>query len=404
MPDDHNPAQSVGGEPPFSTTDEVLRLFREHRKAANGDDALDNPELEQLFCSLSKGLDEGIPESAPGVQPAGTLTLEDLAAGLVPPLALGEISPAQPDREHVVACPACGSANPAATHFCGMCGHELAKSESATAGVSGNGAESATALRAVPEAATTQPAAAAGRSSRWGLKLAFLVLGSIILGLVVYQRLLWREPLLVKWISNLPAMLSLKSSAVTTPAPVKTPAHPAPEAPLPIPVIRQPNTLARPPRTAPPITVRQPLPGPALEDSPVPQPAELPAAIHASDTAAPVAVAPVPTEHAPVQAAPTPPPPAPVKVSEGVAQGGLIFKVNPEYPAVARAARIQGSVLMHAIIGTDGSVQRLQAINGNPLLLRSAMEAVKRWRYRPYLLDGKPVEVETSITVNFKGE
>jgi len=136
----------------------------------------------------------------------------------------------------------------------------------------------------------------------------------------------------------------------------------------------------------------------------VPQPAELPAAIHASDTAAPVAVAPVPTEHAPVQAAPTPPPPAPVKVSEGVAQGGLIFKVNPEYPAVARAARIQGSVLMHAIIGTDGSVQRLQAINGNPLLLRSAMEAVKRWRYRPYLLDGKPVEVETSITVNFKGE
>ncbi len=403
MPDDHNPAQPVGHEPPSSTTDEVLRLFREHRKAANGDDALDNPELEQLFGSLSKGLEEGIADSALGVQPAGSLTLEDLAAG-VPPLALGEIPPAQPDREAVVACPACGSANAAATYFCGMCGHDLAKSASATARVSGNGTESATALRAVPEADATQPAAAVRRSSSRGLKLACLALCCIVLGLVVRQWQLWREPFLMKWISSSPAMPSGQSSVVAPPAPAQAIAQPAPGTLLQVPAIRQPNTPTRPPKTAPPTTVRQPLPGPAPLGSPVAQPAELPAAIHVPETAAPAAGTPVSTERVPVQAAPAPTPPVPVKVSQGVVQGALIFKVNPEYPAVARTARVQGSVLMHAIIGTDGTIQRLQVISGNPLLVRSAMEAVKRWRYRPYLLDGKPVEVETNITVNFKGE
>jgi len=101
---------------------------------------------------------------------------------------------------------------------------------------------------------------------------------------------------------------------------------------------------------------------------------------------------------------PAPTRPAPVKVSQGVVQGALVSKVNPDYPRVARAARIQGSVVMHAIIGTDGTVQQLQVISGNPLLVGAALEAVKKWRYRPYLLDGIPAEVETTITVNFKGE
>jgi protein TonB len=59
---------------------------------------------------------------------------------------------------------------------------------------------------------------------------------------------------------------------------------------------------------------------------------------------------------------------------------------------------------MHAIIGTDGSVEQLRLISGNPLLVKAAMEAVKMWRYQPFLLDGKPVEGETDITINFKGE
>lgn len=84
--------------------------------------------------------------------------------------------------------------------------------------------------------------------------------------------------------------------------------------------------------------------------------------------------------------------------------GELIFSVNPQYPPAARSARVQGSVVMHAIIGTDGSVEQLRLISGNPLLVGAAMEAVRMWRYRPFLLDGKPVEGETDITVNFKGE
>ncbi len=199
-------------------------------------------------------------------------------------------------------------------------------------------------------------------------------------------------------------MPSGQSAVVAPPAPAQAIAQPAPGTLPQVPAIRQPNTPAKPPKTAPPTTVLQPLPGPAPVGSPVAQPAELPAAIPVPATAAPVASAPVPTEPVPVQAAPAATPPAPVKVSQGVVQGALIFKVNPEYPAVARAARVQGSVLMRAIIGTDGTIQRLQVISGNPLLVRSALEAVKRWRYRPYLLDGKPVEVETNITVNFKGE
>jgi protein TonB len=87
-----------------------------------------------------------------------------------------------------------------------------------------------------------------------------------------------------------------------------------------------------------------------------------------------------------------------------VAQGGLIFKLDPEYPPVARLARIQGAVVLHAIIGKDGSVQQLQVVSGNPLLAGPALNAVKNWRYRPYLVDGQPVEVETTVTVNFKGE
>jgi periplasmic protein TonB len=103
---------------------------------------------------------------------------------------------------------------------------------------------------------------------------------------------------------------------------------------------------------------------------------------------------------APVAAAPEP---KPAKISQ-VSPGVLISRVNPQYPPAARAARVQGAVVMHAVIGTDGTIQQLRVISGNPLLVNAAMAAVKQWRYRPYLLGGTPVEGETDITVNFKGE
>lgn len=83
------------------------------------------------------------------------------------------------------------------------------------------------------------------------------------------------------------------------------------------------------------------------------------------------------------------------------AEGNLVHKVQPEYPPIARAAGIQGTVLLRAIISKTGTIESLNVVSGHPMLVRSAIEAVKQWRYRPYMLNGEPIEVETEVTVNF---
>ena len=83
-------------------------------------------------------------------------------------------------------------------------------------------------------------------------------------------------------------------------------------------------------------------------------------------------------------------------------EGLLIHKVTPVYPQLAIIARQQGTVYLHAIIAKDGTIQQLQAISGPPLLIKAAADAVAQWRYKPYKLNGEPVEVDTTITVNFK--
>jgi protein TonB len=90
-----------------------------------------------------------------------------------------------------------------------------------------------------------------------------------------------------------------------------------------------------------------------------------------------------------------------VRVSQGVSAGLLVRKVQPNYPPLARQARIQGSVLLQAEISKDGSIENLRLISGHPMLAPAAIEAVKQWKYKPYFLNGEPVEVETQITVNF---
>jgi protein TonB len=101
---------------------------------------------------------------------------------------------------------------------------------------------------------------------------------------------------------------------------------------------------------------------------------------------------------------PVPPPPAlvahPPRISH-MMEGNLIYRLQPEYPALARSAHIQGTVVLSAIIGKDGTIQNLRVMSGHPMLVRAAIEAVTRWRYRPYLLNNEPVDVETQITVNF---
>jgi protein TonB len=90
-----------------------------------------------------------------------------------------------------------------------------------------------------------------------------------------------------------------------------------------------------------------------------------------------------------------------VRVSSGVSTGLLIRRVNPTYPPLARQARIQGQVVLHAVISKDGSIEGLTLISGHPMLAPAAIDAVKQWKYKPYLLNGEPVEVDTEVLVNF---
>jgi len=90
-----------------------------------------------------------------------------------------------------------------------------------------------------------------------------------------------------------------------------------------------------------------------------------------------------------------------VRISQGVTRGLLIQKVEPQYPTLARSARVQGDVVLSAIIDTSGQITNLQLVSGHPMLVPAAIAAVTQWRYKPYLLNGQPVEVETTITVIF---
>ena len=89
-----------------------------------------------------------------------------------------------------------------------------------------------------------------------------------------------------------------------------------------------------------------------------------------------------------------------VHLSEGVAQGLLMRKVPPAYPPLARQAHVQGKVILKVRISKSGDVVNLRLVSGHPMLAPAAMEAVKQWKYQPYLLYGDPIEADTNVTVN----
>ena len=89
-------------------------------------------------------------------------------------------------------------------------------------------------------------------------------------------------------------------------------------------------------------------------------------------------------------------------ISQGVSQGLLIKKVSPAYPSNAMRMRIEGSVQLLATISRAGNITAVKIVSGEPMLTRAAADAVKQWKYKPYLLNGEPVEIQTQITVNFK--
>ena len=82
-------------------------------------------------------------------------------------------------------------------------------------------------------------------------------------------------------------------------------------------------------------------------------------------------------------------------------EGNLVLRVQPDYPAIARQARVQGQVVLRAMISREGMIENLQVLSGPPMLVRAAVNAVQQWRYRPYVLNGEPIEVETEVKVNF---
>jgi protein TonB len=94
-------------------------------------------------------------------------------------------------------------------------------------------------------------------------------------------------------------------------------------------------------------------------------------------------------------------PKAPVRVSGSVVEGLLLHKTIPIYPRIGVAVRAEGTVVLQATISKSGIIENLRVVSGPPILEQAAIDAVKTWRYRPYLLDGEPVEVETSVNVIF---
>jgi protein TonB len=93
-----------------------------------------------------------------------------------------------------------------------------------------------------------------------------------------------------------------------------------------------------------------------------------------------------------------------VRISSGVAASTVIYKVVPVYPAIAKAAGVSGTVVLAATISKSGTIENLRVVSGPPMLQQAALDAVERWRYRPFLLNREPVAVETTVNVVFNLE
>ena len=162
---------------------------------------------------------------------------------------------------------------------------------------------------------------------------------------------------------------------------------------------------------APPVSI-PPQAAPHVAEKPIEKPAA------AGTTPAETEPSPLPTNLAPAsgstghainnllssvaEPAPSAVPPQRIQVSQGIVEGMLVHTVKPSYPAMARNAHVEGQVILKAIIAKDGSIRDLKVLKGPAMLTRAAMTAVKQWRYKPYLLNAQPVEVETQITLDFR--
>ena len=226
---------------------------------------------------------------------------------------------------------------------------------------------------------------------RWSSLVAYAIEAVLIAGAVVLP--LWSTQALPR----LTAIYSMVGPPVGLPP--KSQPGPTHRPHTQVPPTTDPMLLVQPPRIPPSIDMTPDPPAPEADGPPglyVPGGTGDP---RSAGTGLPPGLLPPPAP------APKPAPPKPtisrINVSRGVSQGYLLRQVQPVYPAIARTARLEGTVVLTAVISREGAVEGLHAVSGPPMLIGAAIDAVRQWRYRPYLLNGLPVEVETQITVNF---
>ena len=228
------------------------------------------------------------------------------------------------------------------------------------------------------------------------------------------------------WMSQRKATPSPTPVSVVQPSSEATPSisTPAPVPSAPSPAVSQPAATAPMPASPAPAKAEKSAPIPRIEINPEPEtkaPAVAPLVVKskpakqkkvaADDTSAPLpnplAVADTNPNTldslvASSAAKPQQPTLATLNISQGVSQGLLIKRVEPKYPPLAQAMHVQGAVILDATISREGNIANLKLVKGDQVLSRAAIDAVRQWRYKPYYLDGKPVEVQTQITINFK--
>ena len=176
-----------------------------------------------------------------------------------------------------------------------------------------------------------------------------------------------------------------------------------PKPPVPLVVVRESaassSALAMPSVMRPSIATRLPGREAAANDAPpvasfgggMRMPDGLPGGIVGSGSGPVVSLA--PATRAPV---------APLHVSTGVLQGMLIAPIRPVYPVIAKAAHVEGSVVVEAVISRAGTIESLRVVSGPLMLQNAALDAIREARYQPFRLNGEPTEVQTTITVNFR--
>lgn len=372
---------------------------------ASRDEQVENPELDSTFEKLVETYAHKTGEK-------GKATIHVLPGSGLPPLEEDGPAPAaEGDSSLVVVmpyeCAECGHLNPGENRFCGMCGsvHDDTPLE-----LSPTHAR----IVATPAAA---PATIVQHHHHYhhhreiNRYLAGLVL--VLVGIFAWQQLqsFWPgapggTPTAS---SKAPApptgqVVSVPTAGTGTasPAATATPVNPAPAPVATKPVTQTPPNPAPSARPAPPTAVATRTPPPASASPAASAPAAAPV-VEAEPTPPPLSAVRNPLEGVapPPVPLPKPVPAARQRVSQGVSAGNPIHRVAPVYPALARRANIEGTVVLQAVIAADGSVSDVKALSGHPMLTKAALDAVKQWRYKPYTINGEPVEVDTTITIRF---